>query len=151
MRVRLFSAALVFVLSTLTIAAAVAAGSVTLTRAAGPYGIQKLTLSWTSSGGAVSGNTFTPPGGELLQVKFIPGANSAQPTDLYDMTLVDSDGVDYLAGLGANLSNAAASVVVPRASTSAARFYLDGSSTLDLVVANAGNAKSGTVILWIGR
>jgi hypothetical protein len=129
-----------------------ATGTLVATKADVGGGVTRVTLAWTStSGGAVSGNAVAVPWGELLQVKFVPNLSTTQPSDQYDVTLVDTASVDYLAGLGANLSNATASIVVPRASTSAARFFLDGSATLDLVVANAGSAKTGTVILWIGR
>jgi hypothetical protein len=132
-----------------------AAGTLTVTRADVGGGITKVTLAWTSdASGAVSGNAFAVPRGELLQVKFKPGAGGAQPSDQYDLTLIDSDSVDMLAGVGGNLSNSAGALFAPiigDGTTKAQRVLLDGTGTLDLVVANAGNAKSGTVVLWIGR
>lgn len=102
--------------------------------------VRKYTLSWTSTaGGAVSGNTFTMPHGRLLNVKFIPGSGGTQPTDLYDVTFVDTNSIDYLSGTGANLSNA----------TSTLRQWDPplqyAGETMDLVVANAGDSKTGTV------
>ena len=106
------------------------------------------TIAWTSSaGGVVSANSFSIRRGTITQVKFVPGSGGAQPSDLYDVTLVDADGLDLLGGLGANLSNAAPvgvtdlhiSVVSPTATN----------LTLDLQVANAGSTKSGTVYLWV--
>ena len=106
-----------------------------------------ITIAWTSSaGGAVSGNSFTVPNAQIKQVKYVPGSGGSQPTDLYDITLTDADGLDLLGGTGANLSNAAAAlftdlnvwIVLPAAA-----------NTVDLVVANAGNAKSGTVYLLL--
>jgi hypothetical protein len=137
--------------SAITLVHAAAAGTLGVSRAQVNGNLQRVTLTWTSTaGGAVSGNPFSVPTGQLVQVKFVPGAGGTQPTDLYDVTLVDGDGVDVLAGLGANLSQSTASIVAPRASTNAAPFLIDA-TTLDLVVANAGSAKSGTVTLWIGR
>jgi hypothetical protein len=106
-------------------------------------GIRKLSIAWTSTaGGAVSGNTIAVKTGTLIRAIFIPGAGGAQPTDLYDATLLDPNGIDLLAGQGANLSNSAASAVQPA--------VLIAPGNLQLVIANAGNAKSGTVELYIG-
>lgn len=105
---------------------------------------QAIRLAWTSTaGGAVSANSFTPKRGRLTQVKFVPGAGGVQPTDQYDVTLVDTDGADVLQAEGANLSNATAKV-----KTFATPVELPPGA-LDLIVANAGNAKQGTVVLWV--
>lgn len=118
-----------------------------------PYtgSIKRVDLVWTSSaGGAVSGIPSGAVNGLLLAVIFKPGAGGVQPTDAYDVTLLDVDGFDVLAGLGANLSNATATRIVP--------LIGDGTTTnqpgpvgqtLELQVANAGNAKSGTVSLFV--
>jgi hypothetical protein len=108
--------------------------------------VLQYSIAWTSTaGGAVSANTFrlNAPG-RLLSVRYVPGSGGLQPSDQYDVTLVDSDGVDVLAGGGANLSNAVATLVHrdPPA-------YLTHTRTLDLVVANAGDANSGTVVLTV--
>lgn len=118
-----------------------AAGTVTVTPAStGIRNTRRYTVAWTStSGGAVSANTFTLPQGALISVKFVPGTGGSQPTDLYDVTLVDTDGLDYLGGLGANLSNAASSL------KQWDPWLIYTGQTLDLVVANAGDTKSGTV------
>lgn len=104
--------------------------------------VTKYTVAWTSTaGGAVSGNAFQIRRGELVQVKVIPGSGGTQPTDLYDLTIEDADGVDLLAGAAANLSNSESAIFIWPLS------YLD--NTVDVVIANAGSAKTGTVILWI--
>lgn len=119
------------------------------------------TIAWTSdASGNVTGNasntwgltasTVYPLMGHLKQVKFIPGSGATQPTDLYDVTLVDSDGASLLVingvDYGANQSNA-----TPLLTTMEVPIYLDASKTIDVRVANAGNAKTGTVKLWIER
>lgn len=102
-------------------------------------------IAWTSSGaGAVSANAFSTVRGKLLSVKFVPNTGATQPDNLYDATLVDADGIDLLNGAGANLSNALGSYVVFNPP-----IYLDGTSTLDLVIANAGAAKTGIVYVWV--
>ena len=128
-----------------------AVGTVTITTADVGGGVTRYTVAWVSNGsGAVSANAFNVARGEILQVKFAPDGGGTQPTDLYDVTLVDAASVDYLAGTGANLSNATATITAPKVNSSF-RPFVDGTATLDLVVANAGSAKGGTVILWIGR
>lgn len=128
-----------------------AAGTVTVTTADVGGGITRYTIAWVSTaGGAVSGNAFSVNRGEILQVKFVPDSGGTQPTDLYDVTLVDAASVDYLAGVGANLSNSTSTITAPKVNSSF-RPFVDGTATLDLVVAAAGSAKGGTVVLWIGR
>jgi hypothetical protein len=104
----------------------------------------KYSMAWVSDGsGNVSGNVVTLSGGFLVQIKFIPDGGGTAPTALYDVVLVDSNGVDYLAGAGANLSATVSNIVRP-----AAPLLYDATSTLDLQVSNAGAAKGGTVRLW---
>lgn len=105
----------------------------------------KTSLAWVSdAGGAVSGNPATLRMGSLIQIKFIPDGGGTAPTILYDVTLVDASGLDYLGGAGANLSATVATQV-----RVAAPLFYDATGTLDLVVANAGVSKGGTVQLWI--
>lgn len=111
----------------------------------GPESVQKVAWAWTSSaGGAATEATSVDLHGDILGVAFIPGTSGEQPTDNYDVTITDSDGHDVLLGQGANLSNAAA---VYKARTVVAGV---ASSILTLNVTNAGSAKTGAVILWIG-
>ncbi len=105
----------------------------------------KYSLAWVSdAGGAVSGNAQTLLPGSLMQIKFIPDGGGTAPTALYDVTLVDAAGIDYLGGTGANLS-----ATVSTQTRVAAPLIYDATGTLDLVVANAGASKGGTVQLWI--
>jgi len=121
------------------------AGSVAASSADIGGGFTKYTIAWTSdAAGAVSGNTVDVKRGHLRQVKYKPDAGGTQPTDLYDVTLLDADGADLLAGGGANLSNVNASIAVPTAP-----ILLEGQSVTP-TVANAGNAKGGTIILYVG-
>jgi hypothetical protein len=127
---------------------AVGTATTTVTDLGGGY--VKVTIAWTSTaGGAVSANAFTPKRGHLMQVQFIPGSGGTQPTDLYDITLVDATSVDWLnigglSSVGANLSQTTSTIKSWNPQP-----YVDGTMTLDLVVANAGSAKTGTVVIWI--
>lgn len=128
-----------------------AAGTLTVAATTVSPALTRYALTWVSTaGGAVSANLFDVRPGELVQVKFVPNSGGTQPTDLYDVTLVDENSVDLLAGGGANLSNATSTIKVPSfGATTLYRYVHDGLQRLDLVVANAGNAKGGTIYLWI--
>ena len=113
--------------------------------------IKKVTLDWLSAAdGSCTGNTRTLSG-QILRVVFVPDSGDTQPSNLYDVLLNDADSLDVLAGLGANLSNAASSQVVPVVTNGTAGnmapMAVDG--ILSLAVANGGNAKGGQVILYM--
>jgi hypothetical protein len=126
------------------------AGTVTATTTRIVGGVRRTTLAWTSdASGDVSATTTVLPAGTVLGVAFTPGSGGTQPSDAYDVTLLCADhSVDVLAGEGANLSNATATHKQPMASnagtTGFARVWAH-SGNYQLVVANAGNAKTGTV------
>jgi hypothetical protein len=116
--------------------------------------VRKITLAWTSTaGGAVSGILTDYLSGALVRVVFVPGAGGVQPTNLYDVTLLDEQGFDVLTGQAANLSNVTTTQLAPGTTCT------DGITTflvspqiddrLQLTVANAGNAKSGSLILYL--
>src|SRR5688572_18993124 len=90
------------------------AGTVTPTFSTQDSMITKIAVAWVSSaGGAVSGNasTIAVPKGRLLQVQIVPDAGGTQPSDLYDLTLIDTNSIDLLndgtTAHGSNLSNSA--------------------------------------------
>jgi hypothetical protein len=124
-----------------------AVGTLTVTTADVGGGVTLYTLAWTSTaGGGVSGNAFSVRRGRILQVKFMPNTAGTQPTDLYDITLVDEESIDLLNGQAANLSNATGLYLQFNPP-----LWHDETQDLDLVVANAGAAKTGTVYLWVAN
>ena len=131
------------------------AGSVALASAALGGGYTKHTITWVSSaGGAVAELPVSIPRGHIHQAKFVPDAGGTQPSDLYDLTLVDaiSGGVDFLTGVGANLSNANRKIGVPQVgdgTTAYQRVFHEGGD-LYPTIANAGSAKGGTIVLVMG-
>ena len=131
------------------------AGSITVTTSDIGSGYTKYSAAWLSSaGGAVSEVAVAVKRGHIHQVKFIPDAGGTQPTDAYDMTLVDaiSGGVDFLTGIGANLSNANRKIGVPQVgdgTTAYQRVFHEGGDLYPTIAA-AGNAKGGTLVLVIG-
>lgn len=112
------------------------------------------TLAWTShTDGTVDLDTDIKIVGEVLRVSFSPGAGGVQPTDLHDIVIKDSAGVDILAGQGANLSNATASHVCPgvphKDGTTTTTRPVAVSEVLNVEVSNAGSGKSGTIRLYV--
>lgn len=135
------------------------AGSITVTTSLveNSGGVTKYSVAWLSdAAGAVSGNTFSMSPGSIVVVEFIPDSGGTQPTDLYDVTLTDSEGVNMLddgagTSIGANLSNATSSHKVPfigGSATTYARTWLHG-GLYTPVVAAAGNAKGGTIVIYV--
>ncbi len=124
------------------------AGSVVVTSTDRGRGVVEYSCAWTSdASGDVSSNTFAVKAGTIVGVRTKPSSGGTAPTIHYDMTLVDIDTVDLLTGLGANLSATVTVRAVPYLSTYGPIYFEGGN--LDLVIANAGNAKQGTVTIWI--
>src|SRR5574343_825400 len=105
-------------------------------------GLQKIKWTWTcSSAGSYSEASTKRYNGSVQMLITIP---TDGPTDDYDITITDGDSVDVLAGQGADRDT----------TTTEYKKATDGlgfvkSSLLTLNVSNAGDAKSGTVILYI--
>lgn len=132
-------------------APASAAGSITVTSTTVGSSQVQYSLAWTSdAAGAVSGHALDIRRGFLLHVEFVPGSGGTQPTDLYDAQLQDRFDVDLLnngtTAQGGNLSNATSKIV-----QWSPPLYYDGRGSLELVISNAGNAKTGTVYLTVGQ
>lgn len=116
-------------------------GTVTVTETS-LVNVHKIKWSWTSTaGGAASLITDRTYAGEVLAVLTDPDG-SAAPTDNYDVTITDTEGYDVLQGAGADRDTANTETAVP-----AAKSIAFGQLTLN--VSNAGNAKSGVVVLYI--
>lgn len=114
-------------------------------------GIGKVVWTWTSdASGNVSGTDTESLAGEILRVVTNPGATA--PSDDYDLTITDADGVDLLVGVGANRDTANSEQTVPIIETLVAAnphgsgVFFDG--PLSLAISNAGNAKQGVVTLY---
>lgn len=119
--------------------------------------VKVITMDWTShTDGTITGTTPTKKiNGQIVKVEFDPDSGATQPSDNYDLTVVDENNYDILAGQGANLSQTNTTAVVPGVSfkdgvtTSIFPQYI--SSTLQLVGANCGASKGGIVkIFYIG-
>lgn len=109
--------------------------------------IRKYTIAWTSdASGDATANTIALSG-SIARINFVPNTGATQPTDLYDVTIKDSDGIDILLGAGADLSNANATTVIPLISGN----KLVVNDKLAVTISNAGNAKTGAITLYLIR
>lgn len=119
------------------------AGTVTTTEET--YGVVKMVkFSWTSSaGGAADATTTEYYSGAVERMVTVPGSGGDAPTAAYDVAITDKHGIDVLLGAGANRSATAQDSVL------AASLGFVANTQLTLAVTNAGNAKSGTVYLYI--
>lgn len=144
---------IVFILSLLLLTAihVWGAGTVTQTYAKTGSGITELTFSFTADpNGTVSDtNTEAAMDGYLLQMVTNPG--STAPTDNYDITIKNSDGVDLLNGNGADRDTSNSEIAFPDPNWAAVTppFF---SGLLTLGISNNSQASAtGEVILYIKR
>ena len=110
--------------------------------------VKKIKFAWTSeNGGGDAGKAgATTTGyytGEIIRLVTIPNTAGTQPTDQYDVVVNDADSTDVLMGAGANRSNANTEQVL------ASSLGCVVESPLTLAITNAGNAKTGTTIVYI--
>lgn len=105
--------------------------------------VKKIKFAWTSSaGGAADSTTTAVFDGKLICVTTVPSGVTA-PTLNYDVQVQDTDGVDLLAGNGANRSDTATEHITFTSLGAVCK------STLTLAVTNAGNAKLGDVYIYL--
>jgi hypothetical protein len=126
-----------------------AAGTATKTETVKAVSVKQIKWVWLSGTaaapadlGGVTSATTAVLNGEIISVTQIPGGTT--PTNLYDVTITDANSVDVLAGLGANLSNAATTIHTKPDGLGAVV-----NSALTLNVSNAGSAKTGTTIITL--
>lgn len=104
--------------------------------------MKKVKFAWVSAAdGTFSGLAPGIYNGKVVQLVTVPGATA--PTDLYDITVTDEDGVDVLAGAGANRATATTQYVAEASLGAVAQ------SQLTINGSNAGASKEGTAYLFI--
>ena len=119
--------------------------AVTFTETTTGHLTKKIKAVWLSdSDGAATGTTTYTYDGVLISFTSIPDGGGTAPTAAYDLTLTDSNSQDLLQGAGADRSATATEYLN----------FSDGLSAvseekLTLTVANAGEAKGGTVYFTI--
>ncbi|MGE3448682.1 MAG: hypothetical protein AB7H92_14005 [Microbacteriaceae bacterium] len=99
-------------------------------------------VAWTSdaSGDCNAGVVYLD--GELVRIVTVPGAGGSAPTDNYDITLLDEDGIDLTAAeMFGDRDTSTTEELVP-----SGRIVHHGPVTV--TVANAGNAKTGVIKIY---
>jgi hypothetical protein len=140
---------LVFVAST-----AMGAGSVTVTRSKGSGDALYVLFTWignATGGGQVPSTSSSPSFGEtysgcVFAIETNPG--SPAPTDDYDITLTDTDGVDLLGGQGANRDTATSEMVLAKVGSAFACAPTHSAFTFNLS-GNIVNSATGTAKIYI--
>ena len=118
-----------------------------------------ITLNWTADssgdmtlGGTTGKATFTAHG-YLTHYRCLPG--TTDPSDNYDVTLLDSDSIDVTRGQMVDQQNAAGQTYDTKYRSNL--LNVDGgylwfmNENLTLTIDNAGNLGTGTVILRFSR
>ena len=107
------------------------------------FAIKKITFAWTSTAGGVVQKTMTEAiTGEIIRFVTVPGTVGDQPTNLYDITIEDSDATDILMGSGADRSNTTTQQVL------ASNLGCIVGDKPVFKVAAAGDTKKGTAYLY---
>lgn len=116
--------------------------------------VVKTTLTWASgTNNYASGDSSYYVRGTVQRVEIVPNLASF-PSNAYDVTLSDENGVDILAGLGADASSNTVSCFCPGlvctdggATTSMVPFVVN--DIFSLLVTNCGNSRGGSVVLYL--
>lgn len=116
--------------------------------------VRKVVATWVSASDGTASNTIKMVG---RLVKAVTNPGSAAPTDNYDVTLTDEDGIDVLAGCDDDLADRDTTTTeevyflvkdhaagTPLAQSVAPVVCGD----ITVAVANAGDTKNGTISLY---
>ena len=126
----------------------------------GPGPLKKVIVDWISDSatGAVSGTTAVKVVGRLVKATTDPAAGGSAPTDNYDITVTDDEGVDVLAACQGTLADRDTANTEEQyflvkdlaAGTPLAQsIHPAVCSPLGFAVAAAGNSKAGQIILFV--
>jgi len=124
-----------------------ASATVTIDPRSAPNGkrITRIVIDWVSAADGSCTKALDAIYGYLVKMVTDPG--STAPTDNYDITLIDQDGADALAGAGADRDTANTEQVYPVASGAQVPVFLCGTHTF--TIAAAGDSKVGKTVLYI--
>lgn len=106
--------------------------------------IERISIAWTSDGAGAATGSVENLYGFLVKVVTDP---TDGPTDNYDITLIDENGIDAADGKLIDRDTANTEQVYPVATNAQTPIFLCGTHTF--TVANAGNAKRGVCVLYI--
>jgi hypothetical protein len=110
--------------------------------------VKKVKFEWASEDGGDNAGKATKAtvgsySGEIIRLVTVPGVAGAAPTVAYDVAINDEDVTDVLMGAGLNRDTANTEQVL------ASSLGCVANDKVSLSITNAGNAKSGTVYLYI--
>lgn len=105
-----------------------------------PVKVRPYRVAWTSDASGDATATL-PINGAIVRVVTNPDG-SAAPTDNYDLTIVDEDGVDLLNGEGVDRDTANSEQIFPTDVP-----FHNGDVTV--TIANAGDTKEGVVAIYV--
>lgn len=108
--------------------------------------IERISVAWTSDASGNADASIENLYGFLVKVITNPD-NVDAPTDNYDITLIDENGIDAADSKLIDRDTANTEQVYPVASNAQTPVFLCGTHTF--TVANAGNAKRGVCVLYI--
>jgi len=126
--------------------------ALTYSEGSAKHGIVSVRWTWTSSAAGAATATTARISGELIKAVTDPGA--AAPTANYDITVKDSDAVNVLTACSDDLVDRHTSnteevyFFVKDVATAEQSVHPVVDSALTLAVANAGAAKTGTLVLY---
>lgn len=134
--------ALVFMVAAVFPAQAITSttGTLTVTTTGGTYSVQRVAIAWTSDAAGSAQGTNLAVVGLIHRIEFVDDATDT-PTANYDVVITDEYGSDVLNGAGSNVTSP------PTLATPDPPIAVQGLHTV--TVTNAGNAKSGTIVLYI--
>ena len=135
------------------------AGAVVVATTKLPALVFKYEVTWVSdASGNVGGSTFPLKTGTIVAVEFVPGAGALAPTTLYDIDLLDAEGVTLFddgsgTSIGSNLSATEASHRVPLVGLVGVTIYRrwHHGGEVQLAVSGAGDSNAGTVNVYIAE
>jgi len=113
--------------------------------------VLRYTLDWTSdtsTSGTVTASVYQI-NGTIERIVYNPDGGATLPTDSYDVTLKDIDGIDVLNGTGANLSQSTVASTISTEGDGTTNIPMATQGTLALSVTNAGSAKGGIIRIYV--
>lgn len=136
---------------TLMVGLAYGAGTVTQSYVSKTNSVSLLTYTWTADASAATvpatASTVSIDGYVIL---VITNPGSTAPTDNYDITLTDADGVDVMGGTLANRDAANTEQAVPMIGAVYGGRWVSGIITLN-ITNNSVNSATGTVQVFVQR
>jgi hypothetical protein len=108
---------------------------------------EKITVDWVSASDGSCTTSLTNLFGWVVRLATDPAGGGSAPTDNYDITLIDEDGFDGLAGGGADRDTANNEQAAPIITNAQNAVFVCGTYTF--TIANAGDTKSGRAVFYI--